>query len=457
MKKIKLLLLGGALCASGVTTNAQNGVTFDGVDDVITTNYPGISGNNARTIEAWVKAPLTTNQVVITDWGTLGTGTRFTFNLLNGMLRLEVQGSGQTGTTLVADNTWHHIAVTYDNQAAPNKFSMFIDGTLEMAFNLPTPVNTGSSVSFQIGSRIDLVRHFVGTIDEVKVWDHARTQTQIFADMNTEYCNVPNGMVAYHKLNNGTAGGTNTGVTTSQDDSGLGNNGTLVGFALAGATSNWVTGKALGTTAVSGSQTLSGCDGYTTVVNGNTYSSTGTYTDTLIGASFAGCDSIVTTNLTVAATINVATTTAGSVITASATGASYQWLDCNNNYALLPGETGQSYTATTNGDYAVEVTVGNCKDTSACENITIIGIDDKEFNASIKVFPNPTKGKITLSITNLFGTAEIDVLDIIGKSVMEMKSTNANTVLDLSHLNNGIYFIHVVNNRNKKIIKLFKL
>ena len=47
---------------------------------------------------------------------------------------------------------------------------------------------------------------------------------------------------------------------------------------------------------------LSECAGFTTTVNGNVYSSTGVYVDTLFGANAEGCDSIITTDLTILAT-----------------------------------------------------------------------------------------------------------------------------------------------------------
>jgi PKD repeat protein len=53
--------------------------------------------------------------------------------------------------------------------------------------------------------------------------------------------------------------------------------------------------------------------------------------------------------------------------TAQAMGASYQWLDCNNGMAVIPGATAQSYTASANGNYSVQVTQSNCTDTSESE------------------------------------------------------------------------------------------
>ncbi len=76
--------------------------------------------------------------------------------------------------------------------------------------------------------------------------------------------------------------------------------------------------------------------------------------------------------------IDASTTQAGATITASNTslGVSYQWLDCEDNFASLIGETNQSYTATTTGSYAVEVTLNGCLDTSACVVVDLSSIDE---------------------------------------------------------------------------------
>ena len=54
------------------------------------------------------------------------------------------------------------------------------------------------------------------------------------------------------------------------------------------------------------------------------------------------------------------------------------------------------------------------------------------------------------------GTVRIDVLEITGKTVISTISNENNTVLDMSHLNNGIYFIQISNNDNLKTVKLVK-
>ena len=301
--KLSLLIL---ILTSPILLEAQfqNGLHFDGTDDYIQTNWSGISGTNARTVEAWIKTPFVSGQEVIVDWGTQATGQRFTFNLIDGKLRLEINGSGVTTNTLVGDSFWHHVAVTYDNTAT-TKYKIYLDGNLEGSFNLATAQNTGSSVNVRIGLRVDGARPFRGIIDEVRIWNYARTQAQINADRDTAYCAAPSGLVFYHRLNRGTAGGNNAGLNVSFDGSGNGYDGTLNNFALTGGTSNWLLGAPIqgGPNSVTIQDTA--CTTYTSPSGNQTWNLSGTYKDTL--TNVFGCDSILTIQLTLNSTTSVIT------------------------------------------------------------------------------------------------------------------------------------------------------
>jgi hypothetical protein len=54
----------------------------------------------------------------------------------------------------------------------------------------------------------------------------------------------------------------------------------------------------------------------------------------------------------------------------------YNWVDCNNNFQSVLGETNQSFVATSNGDYAVIVNQNGCVDTSDCITINSVGINE---------------------------------------------------------------------------------
>ena len=95
----------------------------------------------------------------------------------------------------------------------------------------------------------------------------------------------------------------------------------------------------------------------------------------------------------------------GPTLTAEMNNAAYQWLDCGNNYAAIPGETNQSYTATTEGQYAVRITHSNlCEtielDTSSCHYVNLADIEELNLNGQELVKIVDLLGRETPPISN---------------------------------------------------------
>ncbi len=100
----------------------------------------------------------------------------------------------------------------------------------------------GIGVQGPIGSPADPCNcnRFQGVLDDLRMWNITRTQAQIKSTMNIELAGNETGLVGYWKLNTGTAGGNNAGLTTALDASPNANHGTLQQFGLTGTTGNWV-------------------------------------------------------------------------------------------------------------------------------------------------------------------------------------------------------------------------
>ncbi len=72
-------------------------------------------------------------------------------------------------------------------------------------------------------------------------------------------------------------------------------------------------------------------------------------------------------------------------LSANASGLSYQWIDCEENDGAIMGATDQSFTPTTSGSYAVEISDGNCKVVSDCIDVIVVGVNDHGFGAEINL------------------------------------------------------------------------
>jgi hypothetical protein len=198
-----------------------------------------------------------------------------------------------------------------------------------------------------------------------------------------------------------------------------------------------------------GVDTQVACDSYTWI-DENTYTASNT-SATYTLTNVANCDSVVTLDLTIN-TVNVSTTINNDSITANSISASFQWLDCDNNYAIISGETNALFVATSNGNYAVEVTENGCVDTSSCVTLSTVGVIESNLLNNVSVYPNPTKGLFTISLTNVTENSYIIISDVLGKEIINQELFLTETIIDLTGKYRGVYFIKIIN-ENRKVIK----
>ncbi|MCC6371033.1 MAG: T9SS type A sorting domain-containing protein [Bacteroidia bacterium] len=206
-------------------------------------------------------------------------------------------------------------------------------------------------------------------------------------------------------------------------------------------------------TSVTASQSVNLCFGKTFTVANSTYSASGTYTNLLSRAN--GCDSLLTTTLNVDAAIDVSVFNSETVISAITPSATYQWIDCDKNPAIIAGATAQNFTPTANGNYAVIITINNCSDTSACVNFLTTDINKTLHSGEVKIYPNPGTDKVTIETT--LNKGQIALCNTLGQQLMvvEIKSGKSQ-ILELSEYANGIYFIKITSEDKLLIKKLIK-
>jgi hypothetical protein len=202
-----------------------------------------------------------------------------------------------------------------------------------------------------------------------------------------------------------------------------------------------------------GNDSILSCEPYTWI-DGNTYSTANnTATHTL--QSIAGCDSIVTLNLTIGSVSDLSTVLTNQTINSLNNDASYQWLDCDNGYSPIPGETNQSFIATVNGNYAVQLTENGCVDTSACVNINNVSIHENTAG-NIQVYPNPTEGLFTITLVEKYNHIKVQVSDITGRLISNSLYQDAENInLELNEPR-GIYLITIETEKKKRVVKLVK-
>lgn len=164
----------------GISSKAR---TFNGSDDYIEiTGYTGIGGTGARSVEVWIKTTSSTDQAIV-SWGEDTTGNKYIVRVdsTNGnVLRVEVNGGYEYGSTNLADGNWHHIAVVLPSGSTNvTQHQLFVDGVEESVTNLSQTMNTSTTRNVQIGQDHSN-RYFNGQIDEVRISSAALSANEVF-------------------------------------------------------------------------------------------------------------------------------------------------------------------------------------------------------------------------------------------------------------------------------------
>jgi uncharacterized delta-60 repeat protein len=194
------------------------------------------------------------------------------------------------------------------------------------------------------------------------------------------------------------------------------------------------------------------CNYYT--LNNQTYSSSGTYAQTLVNA--AGCDSLLTINLTINAVDDSVVVGNASFMANSASG-TYQWLDCDNGNSIIVGATNQIFTPSGNGNFAVIITDNSCIDTSNCYSMMTVGITSLENNFSVNIYPNPTTEALVIEVSDLIETKSYKLMDNIGRQLLFGSLNKKKTTVELIGLSGGIYYLQILDNLGQqKTIKVVR-
>lgn len=244
-----------------INTTAQNcAMNLDGIDDYIEiADNPSINfdTNDDFTVEAWVRIPSTQTDLGVLDnmilekWYYLGEPYPFVIRVFNSLdagregrivaLRYdETNNPGIVSSIALNDDTWHHIAFVKNG----GTLYLYIDGVLDGTTADTTTGTTQNNSPLYVGRRgvesAGIDGFWSGSIDELRIWNVAKTQSEIASGMNTSLLGNEAGLVLYYNFNRFICDGDNTSVSTLQDISSAGNDGTLNNFTLNGNASNFV-------------------------------------------------------------------------------------------------------------------------------------------------------------------------------------------------------------------------
>ena len=204
---------------------------FDGKDDYVNAaNGASLNMTGAVTLEAWMY-PFSSTGIYgggIINKGSSIDNTVYGIYFWSDRLYLRegngIAGEEQYVSAGISLSAWQHVVVTFDSSTKIATY--YVNGINKGTKTFTNGMGT-NSVNVEVGHRTGSA-YFNGLIDDVRIYNYARTADEILIDYNEGLAakvgsgtyDFTNGLVGYWPMNEGSG-------TTAYDGSGNGNNGTL--------------------------------------------------------------------------------------------------------------------------------------------------------------------------------------------------------------------------------------
>ncbi len=216
--------------------NGQSALEFDADESYVTCAASAtLNLTEALTIEAWIN-PAGWGEAGVAGYGRIvdkgsfalylnGQSGTFAPHSLVFMLKNETGPPklAWTPDSSLVTGSWQHVAATYE--ATSGELKLYIAGIDQNVYQTSPPsgpIRGNADIELLIGNSGGYINTFDGVIDEVRVWNVARSTESIRSNMNVHLQGTEEGLVGYWAMDEG-------GGAVVTDGSGNGNAGTVSG------------------------------------------------------------------------------------------------------------------------------------------------------------------------------------------------------------------------------------
>lgn len=178
----------------------------------------------------------------------------------------------------------------------------------------------------------------------------------------------------------------------------------------------------------------------------------GTYTVTVKDVSFYQTTGTVVVEMAIDTTL----ARTGDVLSVKTTGASYQWINCDNN-TILPNDTLASLAVNKTGSYAAIIKIGSCVDTTGCYTVVPSYVKELAHHTTVQVYPNPASDVLNITFDKNISQVDIAITNLFGcKIAVAGKRTGDRVMIDINSLASGLYTLKIACDGNVAQYKFLK-
>lgn len=180
---------------------AGHALRFDGVDDFVTASTGTALFVSALTVEAWIRPDVlagaaSARVLVVGDAGfVLALDTASPGDAVASVCDGFCDAARSTSAPIQV-GVWHHVALTHDGVV----LRLYVDGVQAASKGFVGDVDDAATLRFGLrpgGAGL------AGLLDEVRIWNHARSAGQIAADRFLVLAGSEPGLLAYYRFEEG--------------------------------------------------------------------------------------------------------------------------------------------------------------------------------------------------------------------------------------------------------------
>jgi hypothetical protein len=182
-----------------------NAIQFNGSSSLKVRNVANLNPTGAISIEAWVNRTTTAAwRSIVSKDSALGF-IQYTFAInANNQLEFIVNTTGgfhQFTSSNIVPAGLNHVAATFNG----SNFRFYVNGNIFTDTTVATSTIITNNYDITIGNDAVAGTPFTSVIDELKIWNTARTENDIRLNMHTRLANAPSAnLMAYYRFDEGT-------------------------------------------------------------------------------------------------------------------------------------------------------------------------------------------------------------------------------------------------------------
>ena len=215
--------------AFAIDTRRTNYLALDGTGDYVEVGDNASLNFNDQsfTVEMWVKPATNTGTQTLLSKRNGAAGYELIYNGGSSLVFTVTNGTNTATTTFpvsLSTTDWSHIAAVY-NSTTGDPF-LYINGQTDIIGAGFVGLNTTNTLPLRIGANQSAADAVNGNIDEVRIWNVARTVTEIKENMHLTLLGNETGLVSYYQFSE--ASGTTTAELVSNNTGALQDNASFI-------------------------------------------------------------------------------------------------------------------------------------------------------------------------------------------------------------------------------------